>query len=88
MYHNAGIALRKDDIEMMKSLVREDDKIDILETACLQYLSKIRQRPLTSAESLNHQQLMVSTVSLEHLNQAWIAERGGAENSPNRGFHI
>ena len=67
MFQTAGQALRNDDIEMMRSLVREDDKIDFLETACLDYLSKIRQHHLTSAESITHQNLMVSTVALENL---------------------
>jgi phosphate:Na+ symporter len=67
MYQTAGQALRKDDIDMMRSLVREDDKIDFLETACLNYLSKIRQQQLTSTESLDHQRLMVSVVALENL---------------------
>ena len=67
MFQTAGKALRNDDIEMMRSLVREDDKIDFLETACLDYLSKIRQHHLTSAESITHQNLMVSTVALENL---------------------
>lgn len=67
MYQTAGSALRSDDVRMMRSLVREDDKIDFLETACLDYLSKIRQHHLTSTESLDHQNLMVSAVALEHL---------------------
>ena len=67
MFQTAGKALRSDNIEMMRSLVREDDKIDFLETACLNYLSKIRQHHLTSAESLDHQHLMVSAVALENL---------------------
>ncbi len=67
MFQTAGKALRSDDIDMMRSLVREDDKIDFLETACLDYLSKIRQHHLTSAESLDHQHLMVSAVALENL---------------------
>ncbi len=67
MFQTAGKALRSDDVEMMRSLTREDDKIDFLETACLDYLSKIRQNQLTSGESLDHQNLMVSAVALEHL---------------------
>lgn len=67
MYQTAGRALRGDDAHLMRSLVREDDKIDFLETACLNYLSKIRQHHLTTAESLDHQNLMVSAVALENL---------------------
>ncbi len=67
MYQTAGAALKNDDIGMMRALVREDDKIDFLETSCFMYLSKIRQKPLSSSESQTHQQLMVSTVALEHL---------------------
>lgn len=67
MYRTAEKALRNDDVHLIRTLVHEDDKIDFLETSCLEYLSKIRQKPLSSAESLNHQQLMVSAVALEHL---------------------
>jgi len=67
MFQNAGKALRNDDVEMMRTLAREDDKIDYLETACIEYLSKIRQHNLTSAESEDHQNLMVSAVALENL---------------------
>jgi Na+/phosphate symporter len=59
--------LRSEDVEKIRTLTREDDKIDILESACIEYLSKIRQQQLTSAESEEHQHLMVSAVSLEHL---------------------
>jgi Na+/phosphate symporter len=52
---------------MMRSLAREDDKIDYLETACIEYLSKIRQHNLTLAESEDHQNLMVSAIALENL---------------------
>jgi len=67
MHQTAGRALRNDDINEMRALVREDDKIDFLETSCIEYLSKIRQKSLSSEESLTHQQLMVSAVALEHL---------------------
>ena len=67
MFQTAGKALRTDDVHMMRSLVREDDKVDLLETACINYLSKIRQRLLSASESLDHQHLMVSAVALEHL---------------------
>ena len=67
MFQVIGTALRSEDVEKMRTLTREDDKIDILESACIEYLSKIRQQQLTSAESEEHQHLMVSAVSLEHL---------------------
>lgn len=67
MFQKAREALVNDDIEMMKSLQRDDDQVDFLETACLHYLSKIRKNELTTAESKDHQNLMVSTVAYENL---------------------
>jgi len=67
MFQKISISLQSDDKAQINSLIREDDKVDILESACLEYLSKIRQHHLTEAESEEHQALMVTTVALEIL---------------------
>lgn len=67
MFQKISISLQNDDKAQIHSLIREDDKVDILESACLEYLSKIRQHHLTEAESEEHQALMVTTVALENL---------------------
>jgi phosphate:Na+ symporter len=60
-------SFQKGDFEDIKLLVREDDKIDILEQACLEYLGKIRSQNLSENDSLEHQCLMISAVTLESL---------------------
>jgi phosphate:Na+ symporter len=57
----------KGDYEDLKLLVREDDKIDILEQASMEYLGKIRSQNLSEKDNLEHQCLMLSTVTLESL---------------------
>jgi phosphate:Na+ symporter len=44
-----------------------DDKVDILNEAILEYLSEIRQQPLTDRQSSEFQALMSATVNLESL---------------------
>ncbi len=67
MFDRIKDALPHDDIKQIQSLIKEDDKIDILDAACIEFLSKIRKQQLTTAESLEHQTLMVTSVALEHL---------------------
>ena len=49
------------------TIVKLDDKVDILEAAIFTFLSKIRQQSLTEEESKVHQDLMTATVNLETL---------------------
>jgi len=44
-----------------------DDKVDILHEAILEYLSEVRQHPLTDRQSTEFQSLMSATVNLESL---------------------
>ena len=53
--------------EELKALVREDDKVDLLESVCIEYLGGIRTRALTEKESIEHQCLMASAITLETL---------------------
>lgn len=60
-------AISEKDQLHIDTIVFQDDKIDILEAAIFQYLSRIRQLPLTEEESKLHQDLMTATVNLETL---------------------
>lgn len=51
----------------LKALIQMDDKVDILELACVEYLGKIRHNSLTVQESAEHQKLMTSAVTVETL---------------------
>lgn len=67
MFESYREALVHGDYDRLSRLIREDDKIDILERECLIYLGKIRTRSLTLQESAEHQCLMASAVNLETL---------------------
>ncbi len=67
MIERFRVSFKKGDYEDLKLLVREDDKIDILEHASLEYLGKIRSRNLSEKDSIEHQCLMLSAVTLESL---------------------
>ena len=67
MLETTRIALKSGNTRQLSSLKRDDDKVDSLETACINYLSRIRQQPLTEKESREHQALMITTVALENL---------------------
>ena len=60
-------SFKKGDYEDIKLLVREDDKIDILERASMEYLGKIRSQNLSEEDSLEHQCLMLTSITLESL---------------------
>ncbi|WP_163338286.1 Na/Pi cotransporter family protein [Desulfopila sp. IMCC35008] len=51
----------------LKALIQMDDKVDILELACVEYLGKVRHYSLTEKESAEHQKLMTSAVTMETL---------------------
>lgn len=67
MFDSFRDALVHADYDRLSRLVREDDKVDILEQECLIYLSRIRTKSLTQQESVEHQCLMASAVNLETL---------------------
>jgi phosphate:Na+ symporter len=60
-------AVQEKDLDHVETIVMLDDKVDILEAAIFQFLSKIRQQSLTAEESKVHQDLMTATVNLETL---------------------
>lgn len=60
-------AFAKANFKELADVVKEDDKIDILELASIEYLGAIRTRPLSQKESSEHQRLMTTAVTLESI---------------------
>nr|WP_320192234.1 Na/Pi cotransporter family protein [uncultured Desulfobacter sp.] len=60
-------SFKQGDYEDIDRLADEDDKIDILEKESLEYLAKIRAGTLSEEESVEHQCLMLSAITLENL---------------------
>lgn len=67
MLEEVGPALWERDLARLEMIVRRDDEVDVLQAEILGYLGRIRQSLLTERESLEHQQLMAATVTLEGL---------------------
>ncbi|THB78242.1 MAG: Na/Pi cotransporter family protein [Desulfobulbaceae bacterium] len=61
------LALKSGLPDRLSAIQKEDDKIDILEAACIEYLSKIRKNSLTVRETKEHQVLLMATVALENI---------------------
>ena len=57
----------KNDFEALQNLVNENEKNDILGHAIIEYLGKIRSVALSEKESLEHQCLMTSAITLESM---------------------
>lgn len=67
MLHALPAAIRERDPKKVDQIVGMDDYVDILEAAIFEFLSKIRNQSLTSAESHAQQELMAATIHLENL---------------------
>ncbi len=67
MFSTLRSGLREKDKQKCDSVLKLDDKVDILHDAILEYLSEIRQEPLTDKQSDRFQVLMGATVNLENL---------------------
>jgi phosphate:Na+ symporter len=55
------------DTRKFDEVMMMDDKVDVLNDAILEYLSEVRQQPLTDRQSEEFQRLMGATVNLESL---------------------
>ena len=60
-------ALRDRDPERLDAIARRNDEVDILETAILRYLGKVRSGMLTEQESLEFQGLMSAADNLQSM---------------------
>jgi len=55
------------DKSKLDEVMMTDDKVDVLNDAILEYLSEVRQQPLTDRQSEEFQRLMSATINLESL---------------------
>jgi len=67
MLHDVLPALRDRDPERIEAIVRRNDEVDILETAILRYLGKLRGGLLSEQESLEFQGLMTAADNLQSM---------------------
>jgi phosphate:Na+ symporter len=67
MFASLRSAVVSRDRETCERVLKMDDQVDILHEAILEYLSEIRQQPLTDRQSMEFQALMSATINLESL---------------------
>ena len=67
MLKDVGPAFKARDLAAFEDIARRDDQVDILETAILEYLGRIRMGTLTEKESGEFQGLMTATDNIENL---------------------
>lgn len=67
MFEKLHTPITMTDMCSIQSLADEEESVDILEKEIVQYLSKLRQRSLSEAESEEHRQLMTSAITMETL---------------------
>ena len=67
MFTTLRAGVREGDKQKCDSVLKLDDKIDILHDAILKYLRELRQEPLSDKQSDSFQALMSATVNLENL---------------------
>ena len=67
MLRDVGPAFLERDMARIEQIARRDDQVDILESAIIEYLAKVRKGFLTEEESLELRGLMVAVDNLENL---------------------
>jgi len=67
MLKDVGPAFKARDLAAFEDIARRDDQVDILETAILEYLGRIRMGAMTEAQSDEFQSLMIATDNIENL---------------------
>jgi phosphate:Na+ symporter len=67
MFSTLRSGIREKDKRKCDTVLKLDDKVDILHDAILEYMREIRQEPLTDKQSDHFQALMSATVNLENL---------------------
>ena len=60
-------ALSKNDIELLNDIISRDDRVDALQEAITQYLTRLSESELSSKESETELQLLTFTLELEHV---------------------
>ena len=67
MFASLRDAMQKNDVHLIEKAQKMDDQIDILHEKILEYLSELRQQPLTDEQSDIFRTLMSATINLEQL---------------------
>jgi phosphate:Na+ symporter len=67
MFSTLRAGVREGDMKKCDDVLKLDDQVDILHDAILEYLSELRQEPLTDKQSDRFQALLSSAVNLENL---------------------
>ncbi|MCU7959590.1 MAG: Na/Pi cotransporter family protein [gamma proteobacterium symbiont of Bathyaustriella thionipta] len=67
MLHDVIPVLRERNTVLIESIAYRNDQVDILETAILKYMGKLREGKLTEQESLEFQGLMTATDNLQSM---------------------
>ncbi len=67
MFSTLRSGIREGDKQKCDAVLKMDNQVDILHDAILEYMSEIRQQPLTDKQSDRFQALMSATVNLENL---------------------
>ena len=67
MFATLRAGVREEDKQKCNTVLKLDDKVDILHDAILEYMSELRQGSLTDKESHRFQALMGATVNLQNL---------------------
>ncbi|TNF91914.1 MAG: hypothetical protein EP297_14695, partial [Gammaproteobacteria bacterium] len=67
MFSTLRQAFKEGDMHLMDSVQKMDDQVDILHDEILEYLSDIRQEPLTDHQSEVFRTLMGAAINLENL---------------------
>jgi phosphate:Na+ symporter len=67
MFSTVRSGVRDKDKQKFDAVLKMDDQVDILHDAILEYMSELRQEPLTDKQSDRFQALMSATVNLENL---------------------
>ena len=67
MFTDLHVAATEKSINKLDDVRKLDDKVDILHERILEYLSEIRQEPLTEQQGDTFQALMTATINLESL---------------------
>ncbi|MBE9526042.1 MAG: Na/Pi cotransporter family protein [Proteobacteria bacterium] len=68
MFNDIQPAMIDRDRKKLEEIFVMDDKVNILQSSTLEYLSKLRKEELTEQESHDHQSMMITTINLQNIS--------------------
>ncbi len=68
MFNDIQPAMIDRDRKKLEEMFVMDDKVNILQSSTLEYLSKLRKEELTEQESHDHQSMMITTINLQNIS--------------------